>query len=124
KEWRERRPSAHYRQDAKSVAAQLGKVGGERFALGELRGVLLRYRATCEAAGIGAMFNRVKGSVLGFLRDTVTSKHTLYGECAAVRRLPERRKRRGNPQSPAQARVIREALGGEAGRAWWAMCCT
>ena len=113
----------HYQRDARSGAAQLLSIGGA-FALGELGDVLLRYRAQCETQGKGAMFNRVKGMLLGFLRDTVTRQHVLYQQCAAAPRLRESRKRFGDPQNPEQAATIRALLAEPIGSGWWAMCCT
>ncbi len=113
----------HYQRDARSGARKLSAIGGS-FTLGELGDVLLRYRAQCETQTKGAMFNRVKGMVLGFLRDVLTRQNVLYQECAAVPRLPESRKRVGDPQRPDQAITIRALLAGPVGNAWWAMCCT
>src|SRR6266581_1283869 len=107
----------HYQRDARSGAAQLLSIEGA-FALGELGDVLLRYRARCETQGKGAMFNRVKGMLLGFLRDTVTRQHVLYQQCAAAPRLRESRKRLGDPQNPEQAATIRALLVEPIGNAW------
>ena len=113
----------HYQRDARSAATQLSAVGGS-FMLGELGEILLRYRAQCERLSKGAMFNRAKGMVLGFLRDVLTRQNVLYQECAAVPRLPEARKRVGVPQRPNQAATIRALLASPVGDAWWVMCCT
>ena len=50
---------ARYARYAQWVATALGPVG----TLAELRTVLLKYRAACETAGKGAMFNHVMGTV-------------------------------------------------------------
>jgi hypothetical protein len=121
-QWRLGR-APHYQRDIRSAVAQLSSIDGS-FTLGKLGDVLLRYRAHCETQGTGAMFNRVKGMVLGFLRDTVTRQHVLYQQCAAAPRLPESRKRLGDPQTPDQAKTIRALLVEPVGAAWWAMCCT
>jgi len=65
--------------------------------LADLRAALLRYRADCEAANRGAMFNEG---------------------------LPEPVKRPKHPQNPERGLAIRQALGGAIGDAWWALCCT
>ncbi len=92
--------------------------------LADLRVALLRYRAGCEAANRGAMFNRVLATVRAFLRDIVTTDHVLYHDVASLKGLPEPVKRPKRPQNPEQARAIREALGGDIGSVWWALCCT
>ena len=92
--------------------------------LAELRAALLHYRADCDAANRGAMFNRVLATIRAFLRDTVTTDHALYYNVASVEGLPEPVKRPKHPQNPERAMAIRGTLGGEIGEAWWALCCT
>jgi len=112
--------SARYARYAAWVATALGPIG----TLAELRAVCLRYRAACETAGTGAMFNHVLATVRAFLRDTVTIDHALYADVRAIARLSEPVKRPKQPQRPEQAAAIRAALGGELGRVWWILCCT
>ncbi len=92
--------------------------------LAELRASLLRYRATCQAVERGAMFNRVLATVRAFLRDTVTTDHTLYHDVVSLEGLAEPVKRPKRPQNPSRAWAIREALGTGIGSVWWALCCT
>ena len=90
--------------------------------LSDLPRLLKAYRFTARAAGHHRSFNLARAGVQGFLRDTVGKSHTLYGAVTDIRSLRVER-REGNPQSPDEARVIREALK-QHGASWWAMCCT
>jgi hypothetical protein len=109
-----------YARYAKWVATALGNVGD----LANLRPILLKYRAACETAGKGSMFNHVMATVRAFLRDTMTVDHQLYRDLVSIGRLKEPPKRRKAPQRPEQAAAIREALGGDVGRVWWILACT
>jgi integrase len=128
---------ASYARYARWVGNAIGSIA----TLAELRPVLLRYRAACETAGTGSMFNHVMATVRAFLRDTVTTDHPLYANVRAIARLPEPAKRPKHPQRPEQAAKIRAALaagvscthcracrcaalGPELGRIWWILCCT
>lgn len=117
--WRETKGD-RYARYARWVATALGPID----TLAELRPVLLRYRAGCETAGHGAMFNHVMAVVRAFLRDTVTTDHVLYQDVRNLQRLPEPTKRAKQPQRPEQAAAIRAALGPEFGRVWWILCCS
>ncbi len=117
--WRSTK-GVRYARYARWVETALGPVG----TLAELRTVLLKYRASCETVGTGAMFNHVMAVVRAFLRDTLTTDHALYDEVRGLHRLPEPPKRPKQPQRPEQAAAIRAALGGEFGRVWWILCCT
>ena len=88
--------------------------------LSDLPRLLKAYRFTARAAGHHRSFNLARAGVQAFLRDEVGKSHSLYTAATDVRSLRVER-REGNPQSPDEARVIRDALG-QHGTAWWSMC--
>ena len=84
--------------------------------------LLKAYRFTARTAGHHRSFNLARAALQAFLRDAVGKSHTLYGAVLDIRPLKVDR-REGNPQSPEEARTIREALG-QHGATWWSMCTT
>jgi integrase len=68
------------------------------------------------------MFNLARSACQAFIRDTVGRYHELWVEVANVRPRKVRAKR-GNPQTPEEARTITQSLGRYGGM-WWTMCCT
>ncbi len=90
--------------------------------LSDLPRLLKAYRFTARAAGHHRSFNLARAGVQAFLRDEVGKSHSLYAAATDVRSLRVER-REGNPQSPEEARAIRDALK-QHGPSWWAMCCT
>ena len=75
-------------------------------------------------AEAGRMFNKLRDAASAFLRATLTRQHPLYLAIRAIEPLVVTRKYGRHPQDPAAARMIVEALGGEAGRIWWMLCGT
>lgn len=123
KAWIKTKTKPSYRAFATWALNALLK-GREPSVAGDLRGTLLEYRQVCETNDSGAMFNRVYATMRAFVRDTMTTDHSLYQDLAGIHKLPEPVKRPKHPQSPAKAATIRDALGAEVGRVWWELCCT
>ena len=104
------------KQSFKALAIPLGAT------LSDLPRLLKAYRFTARAAGHHRSFNLARAAVQAFFRDEVGKSHPLYVAATDVRSLRVER-REGNPQSPEEARSIRDALK-QHGPSWWAMCCT
>ncbi len=124
--WRTKKPSPTYRRFAAWAKAGLERVRTPA-TLADLREVCLLYRAACDAAKQGAMFNRTLATLRAFLRDTITTEHAIAEQLAKLEALPEPVKRAKNPQRPEEAAAIREALAVEqpgVATAWWTLCCT
>lgn len=124
--WRQQKPSAAYRRFAGWARAALERARRPA-TLADLRAACLLYRAACDTARQGAMFNRVVATLRAFLRDTITTEHAVALELAMLEALPEVVKRAKNPQRPDEAFTIREALAvdrPDAAAAWWTLCCT
>lgn len=98
--------------------------GMKKPTVGDLAAVLLAYRTDCATRGRARMFNKARSEVSSFIRDTYTQDHPLWMKVRAVAPLKVQRTWKPNPQRPDAAATIRELLGGSAGVAWWALCCT
>lgn len=124
--WRKKKPSLEYRKFAGWARAALERAR-KPATLADLRDACLLFRAASDSAGQGAMFNRSVAYLRAFLRDTITTDHPLTQELERLEPLPEKVKRAKNPQRPAEAAAIREALtvaDPAAAAAWWTLCCT
>ncbi len=90
----------------------------------DLPPLVAAYRLTCEAAGIGRQFNRVRTSAQAFLRDTFGKRQSpLWAKVSDVAPRPTG-DHEGHPKTPAEARDIREKLGPLFGPMWWSLCCS
>ncbi len=91
--------------------------------LRDLPELLSLYRAQCEAAAHPRVFNVARTAVQAFVRDKIGKRKPLALAVADVPPLRERKQ--GRPGLPlADAIVVRDGLGGQAGRIWWSMCLT
>ena len=91
--------------------------------LRDLPELLALYRAQCEAAAHPRVFNVARTAVQAFVRDKVGKRKPLALAVADVPPLRERKQ--GRPGLPlADAIVVRDGLGDQAGRIWWSMCLT
>ena len=90
--------------------------------LADVPRLLKAYRFTALRVGQRRAFNMARTACQGLLRDTMGKRHALYGQAADVQKLTET-PRKGNPQSPEDAREIRLELG-QHGDTWWSLCCT
>lgn len=89
--------------------------------LRDLPDLLTLYRAQCEAAGHPRVFNVARTAVQAFVRDKIGKRKPLALAVADVPPLRERKQ--GRPGLPlADAIVVRDGLGAQAGRIWWSMC--
>lgn len=100
-----------------SVLARLQGVA----TIGDLPATVRTWR--CEYHDRGPTFNRMRASVMAFLRDTVGKRHTLYLDIAAIDTLPEPRVMEHHPCTVQEAKDVRDSLGKKWGPAWWVMCC-
>ncbi len=91
--------------------------------LADVPELLMAYKFACQRRGHATVFRQTKSIAQAFLRDKLGRNHALYERVTDIRPLKVRGKRKGNPQTPDQARAVREALG-KHGDTWWAMCCT
>lgn len=71
----------------------------------------------------GAAFNRMRASVMAFLRDELGKRHAVYLDVVAIEALPEPRKVVRHPCSVQEARAVATTLGKKWGPVWWALCC-
>lgn len=121
--WRKSVKHKKRRHDLRSTIKRLLK-GHRKPMVGNLASILLAYRHLCEAKNTARMFNKTRSEMSSFVKSSLTQDHPLWRAIRAVAPLPVTPKHEGNPQKPDGAKMIRETLGGEWGRAWWAMCCT
>ena len=121
--WQRKKPSLAYRK-----AAAWARAGLERTSvpvtLADLPRACLLYRASCDSAKTGAMFNRALAYFRTFCAETITTQHPIAVEVAALEDLPELVKRPKQPRRPEEAAAIRETLGADVGAMWWALCCS
>lgn len=113
--------SGHYKKDRERSLRRLGVTNDH--AITDLPDLLLEYRFKCQREKHAPAFRQTKSIVQAFLRDRFGRSHALYMRVSDIQPLKAGPKRKPNPQTPEQARVIREALG-KHGDTWWAMCCT
>ena len=113
--------SGHYRKDREKSLRRLSVT--KEHAITDLPGLLMSYRLKCQRERHAPAFRQTKSIVQAFLRDFFGRSHALYMRVSDIQALKAGPKRKPNPQTPEQARVIREALGNH-GDTWWAMCCT
>lgn len=118
--------SARYSTELKSRFKALLALGRPGATVADLPGMLERYRVVCEERDTAVTFNRARSAAQAFVRTTLGKgrRHPLWLELAAIAPLRTTPKLDKNPQTRESAQVIREALGGEAGRIWWVLCCT
>jgi integrase len=91
--------------------------------LRDLPELLALYRAQCEAAAHPRVFNVARTAVQAFVRDKIGKRKPLALAVADVPPLRERKQ--GRPGLPlADAIVVRDGPGSQAGRIWWSMCLT
>ena len=122
--WRLTVPGERHRADLALAGRQLAAAGPRGATVAELPAMVARLREQYAARGQARHFNKLRDAASAFLKQTLTRAHPLYLSVRAIAPLVGIRRYQGHPQTPAQAWVIREALGGEAGRIWWGMCCT
>lgn len=80
--------------------------------------------AVCGAREQGRTGNLTKAAAQAFLRSTLgRHQSTLWAEVADIPLLPTE-KHEPHPQTPEDAKAVREALGAIHGPIWWAMCTT
>lgn len=115
------RRAADYRTGINRILRQLPDA-----RLHELPELVERDREASLESDQAPRFNRSRAVMLACLRDTLKPRkaHSLYRRVVAIAALPERRREERTRLSVAQARRIREQLGGELGAAWWALCTT
>lgn len=92
--------------------------------LQDLPRLLEQYRKVCEAKDTASAFNHMRAYARAFLRDTLKKSDRLYLAVADLLPIPETPKFGRNPQTPAGALAIADALGPEAGAIWLTMCHT
>jgi hypothetical protein len=112
------------RQNRRDAFRALRPDGRRTYRLRDLPSMLAVYRDRCEAAGYPRAFNIAKTCVQAFVRDKAGGQRTpLALAVADIPSLRERQESRaGLPLLEALA--VRDALGVQAGRAWWSMCLT
>ncbi len=111
------------RQNRRDAFRVLQALTRRRPLLRDLPELLQLYRAQCEAAAHPRVFNVARTAVQAFVRDKVGKRKPLALAVADVSPLRERKQ--GRPGfALAEAIVVRDQLGGAAGRIWWSMCLT
>ena len=113
--------SGRYKADRERSLHRLGVT--REHAITELPELLVAYRFNCQREQHAPAFRQTKSIVQAFLRDRLGRSHAIYVRVSDIQSLKAGPKGKPNPQTPEQARVIREALG-KHGDTWWAMCCT
>lgn len=82
-----------------------------------------QYRAACARAETPAAFNRVRATVLAFIRDYIGLTDVLHVEVSGIQRLEEVKHKRPAP-TLATVLQVRELLEPEVGAMWWSMVRT
>lgn len=120
--WWRKIPGERHGQDLEQASIRVLAIARPDATLSDLPDTLRRLRRLLEDRG--RQFNKIRDAMSAFLRVTLTRAHPLYLEVRAIESLRVTKTLPRNPQSPERAWVIREILGGEAGRIWWNLCCT
>ena len=112
--------STRYKRDCRAAIRTLAPKPKDTIA--RLPALVMGYRFKAQRQGHATTFRRTKNIAQAFVRDTMGRSHAIYDRLRDIQSLKIHRKE-GNPQTPEQARAIRDALG-EHGHTWWAMCCS
>ena len=121
--WRQTVPGERHRRDLGLACRQLN-AGRSHATVADLPAIVARLREHYAARGVGRHFNKLRDAASAFLKQTLTRRHSLYLEVRAIEPLVGTRHHARHPKAPDEAWLIANALGGEAGRIWWVMCCT
>lgn len=90
----------------------------------ELPQALRHLKLTLAKQGHAAQFNRVRASVLAFVKFTLGKRHDLYKDVADVEKMEETKLRDNNPQSVAQIVELARKIESRHVSALWGMCLT